>query len=164
MTMSAASTIPDGSCDEPGVVASDPFSPDNSPVSGDGSALRLATSLPVHPGALTLAFESGRPVALPPFDLTTVDAVTLARSSGATQASISEAAGERRLTIEVDDRRMSHVHAHLRPLAEGWQLEDAGSKNGTRVNGGEIQQTPLRSGDLVEVGRSFFVFRDERPH
>src|SRR5262249_54848221 len=40
---------------------------------------------------------------------------------------------------------------------------DAGSKNGTRVNGSDVTSVQLRSGDLIELGRSFFVFRAEAP-
>jgi DNA-binding NtrC family response regulator len=119
---------------------------------------------PVRPGSLTLIFESGRPCAAAPFALGDVDAVTLGRASGTRAARLATLGGERRLTIEVADRRMSVVHAHLRQVREGWSLEDASSKNGTRVNGREVNRTILRSGDLVETGRSFFVFRDTIPH
>ncbi|HSS02239.1 MAG TPA: sigma 54-interacting transcriptional regulator [Kofleriaceae bacterium] len=118
----------------------------------------------VQPGSLTLIFESGKPCATAPFALGDVDAVTLSRASATRTARLSTVGGERRLTLEIADRRMSVVHAHLRLVAEGWSLEDASSKNGTRVNGVDVARTILRNGDLVEVGRSFFVFRDNVPH
>jgi transcriptional regulator of acetoin/glycerol metabolism len=119
---------------------------------------------PMRPGSLTLIFESGRPCAAAPYALGDVDAVTLGRASGSRTAKLASLGGERRLTIEVADRRMSVVHAHLRQVREGWSLEDASSKNGTRVNGAEITRTVLRPGDLVETGRSFFVYHDTIPH
>jgi DNA-binding NtrC family response regulator len=128
----------------------------------DRVVARRAT--PVQPGSLTLIVESGRPCATSPFALGDVDAVTLGRASGARSARLSTVGGERRLTLEIADRRMSVVHAHLRLVSDGWSLEDASSKNGTRVNGLDVARTILRTGDLVEVGRSFFVFRDNVPH
>ena len=118
----------------------------------------------MRPGSLTLIFESGRPCAAAPYALGDIDAVTLGRASGSRTAKLASLGGERRLTIEVADRRMSVVHAHLRQVREGWSLEDASSKNGTRVNGAEITRTVLRPGDLVETGRSFFVYHDTIPH
>jgi transcriptional regulator with AAA-type ATPase domain len=111
--------------------------------------------------SLTLLFEDGRPRAVPPFRLDDVDAITLGRSSHS-GAQLPPAPGaERRLALGIADRRMSQVHAHLRLTDGGWSLEDAGSKNGTRVNGIEVGQATLRSGDLVEVGRSFLLFRSD---
>jgi transcriptional regulator with GAF, ATPase, and Fis domain len=120
--------------------------------------------VPVRPGSLTLMFEGGKPCAAAPVALGDIDALTVGRGSGARAARISTVGGERRLTLELLDRRMSGVHAHLRLVPEGWSLEDASSKNGTRVNGVEVSRTILRSGDLVEVGRSFLAFRDNVPH
>jgi chemotaxis protein histidine kinase CheA len=74
---------------------------------------------PVQPGSLTLIFESGRPCATAPFALGDVDAVTLGRASGPRSSRLSTVGGERRLTLEIADRRMSVVHAHLRLVAEG---------------------------------------------
>ena len=110
-------------------------------------------------GSLTLTFEGGKPCALATFPLGDVEAVTIGRASMARAATVSRVGRERRLSLELADRRMSLVHAQLRRLAGAWIIEDARSKNGTRVNGLEIEQATLRPGDLVEVGRSFLVFR-----
>jgi transcriptional regulator with AAA-type ATPase domain len=123
---------------------------------------RPATLL--RPGSLTLIFESGTPCAASPVALGDLDAVTLGRAARARSTRLSTVGGERRLTLELEDRRMSVVHAHVRLVPGGWSLEDAGSKNGTRVNGCEVSRAILRSGDLVELGRSFFVFHDSVPH
>jgi DNA-binding NtrC family response regulator len=119
---------------------------------------------PSRPGSLTLMFESGRPCDAAPLALGDIDAATLGRAADGRTIQLSTVGGERRLTIELEDRRMSVVHAHLRRLPDGWSLEDARSKNGTWVNGVEVSSTVLRSGDLVEVGRSFFVYSDHVPH
>jgi transcriptional regulator with GAF, ATPase, and Fis domain len=120
--------------------------------------------VPSRAGSLTLIFESGTPCAVPSFALGELDAVTLGRASGARTARLSTVGGERRLLLELADRRTSVVHAHLRQVPDGWSLEDASSKNGTRVNGLDVSRAILRSGDLVELGRSFFVFQDGVPH
>src|SRR3569832_2719915 len=54
---------------------------------------------------------------------------------------------------------MSTVHAQCRRTTLGWEQEDGDSKNGSRLNGLETTRALLRDGDLVELGRSFFVFR-----
>jgi DNA-binding NtrC family response regulator len=113
-------------------------------------------------GSLTLLFQAGRPCSARSFDLSAVVAVTLGRNSGPGDGA-PETSAQRLLAIELDDRRMSTVHAHLRASQDGWSVEDAKSKNGTRVNGREIQQVQLEDGDLVEVGRSFLLYRDDAP-
>jgi DNA-binding NtrC family response regulator len=114
-------------------------------------------------GSLTLAFERGRPRAASSLTLADVHAVTIGRSSHTLDATASLVEGVRRLNIQVQDRWSSQVHAHMRHVEDGWTLEDAGSKNGTRVNGAVVDRVKLRHGDLIEVGRSFFVFRQDQP-
>jgi transcriptional regulator with GAF, ATPase, and Fis domain len=55
---------------------------------------------------------------------------------------------------------MSQTHACLRRAGNHWLIEDAHSKNGTRVNGAAVEQVVLADGDVLELGQSFFVFRD----
>jgi transcriptional regulator with PAS, ATPase and Fis domain len=60
-----------------------------------------------------------------------------------------------------DDALMSGRHARLTRAASSWQIEDTGSKNGTFVNAERIEAPrALRSGDIVECGSSFFVYRE----
>jgi DNA-binding NtrC family response regulator len=66
---------------------------------------------------------------------------------------------ERRLRVDLADRSMSQLHARLVPGGDGWTIEDAGSKNGTRVNGRPVGCTELADGDVIECGRTFFVMR-----
>lgn len=62
-----------------------------------------------------------------------------------------------------NDKRVSRVHAVLsvgtdRSTAE---IRDAESRNGTFVNGVRISSRVLVDGDVIRIGRSFFVFRHE---
>ena len=59
-----------------------------------------------------------------------------------------------------DDSKVSGQHAKVVPLdGERWILEDLGSTNGTFLNDERVDQAPLRSGDLIRIGRSLIVFR-----
>jgi hypothetical protein len=54
--------------------------------------------------------------------------------------------------IVVPDRQISRQHARLSRTADGIQVEDLGSKNGTHVNGARIEApTLLQDGDVVQV-------------
>src|SRR5260370_34746266 len=56
---------------------------------------------------------------------------------------------------------MSSSHAELRRAGEDWTLQDVGSKNGTFVNGHYCESVAaLRDGDLIELGHTFFIFRE----
>ena len=59
----------------------------------------------------------------------------------------------------VDDATVSRHHAVLRRTPEGWELWDAGSTNGTRVNGWRVDQAVLHAGDELMLGHSRFVVR-----
>lgn len=56
--------------------------------------------------------------------------------------------------IALNDNFMSSQHALLELRGNEWFLEDAGSTNGTFVNGFEVRDaTPINYGDIVRVGR-----------
>jgi sigma-54 dependent transcriptional regulator, acetoin dehydrogenase operon transcriptional activator AcoR len=65
----------------------------------------------------------------------------------------------RRIRIDLPDRWASGAHARLSREGDGWRVEDAGSKNGTRVNGERVERAALSDGDILEVGGSFLVLR-----
>ena len=67
----------------------------------------------------------------------------------------------RRLSIELPDLRVSAAHAALGRILGSWAIEDCKSRNGTFVNGERIEQSPLADGDLIEVGQTFLLFREE---
>ncbi|MDB4952949.1 MAG: Sigma-54 dependent transcriptional regulator [Myxococcales bacterium] len=64
-----------------------------------------------------------------------------------------------RLEITVDDPWMSTAHAQIVREGKCWLLSDAGSRNGTLCNGVAATRTVLEDGDVIEVGRTFFLFR-----
>ncbi len=61
------------------------------------------------------------------------------------------------------DTKASAVHARVRFTADGVELEDAGSKNGTFVNGQPISASQLRDGDVIRIGNSLLLLRLESP-
>jgi DNA-binding NtrC family response regulator len=67
--------------------------------------------------------------------------------------------GARSLQIAIPDPRISAAHFSIRRTASGWELIDAGARNGTFLNRRRIDTAPLDDGDVIEAGRSFFVFR-----
>ena len=68
--------------------------------------------------------------------------------------------GGQRLIIGLPDGWVSTSHAMLLSTPSGWVIEDQKSKNGTRINGRPEQHAALSDGDLVELGHSFFLFRE----
>lgn len=66
---------------------------------------------------------------------------------------------DRRLRIDLPDRWASRAHARLVRDRDGWIVEDAGSKNGTRVNGARVDRAALADGDVLEIGGTVFVLR-----
>jgi transcriptional regulator of acetoin/glycerol metabolism len=63
-------------------------------------------------------------------------------------------------TLEIPDAQMSSSHARIVRDAAQWILEDAGSMNGTRVNGEPAARHALRDGDVIELGQTLLVFRE----
>jgi hypothetical protein len=65
----------------------------------------------------------------------------------------------RECDVVLDDAGVSRRHAQLRPVPDGWTVEDLGSTNGVRVNGEPIGGVhPLRRGDCIELGSTEIVF------
>jgi transcriptional regulator of acetoin/glycerol metabolism len=69
----------------------------------------------------------------------------------------------RRLELAVPDPRMSQLHARFVRELTRWVVEDAGSKNGVRINGTRHQRAALSDGDVLQLGHTFFLFRAARP-
>ncbi|MGH1341026.1 MAG: FHA domain-containing protein [Nannocystales bacterium] len=65
----------------------------------------------------------------------------------------------------LDDGHISRAHAEFDPRSAGTpMLRDAGSRNGTYVNGSRVQEHPLVSGDVVGLGRALLlVTREPQP-
>jgi len=72
-------------------------------------------------------------------------------------------AGVRRVIVQIQDNKMSKSHATFTRGRTGWKLKDQKSTNGTRVNGAPEEETVLGDGDVIEIGYTFFLFRDLLP-
>ncbi|MFI5457277.1 MAG: ATP-binding protein [Isosphaerales bacterium] len=62
--------------------------------------------------------------------------------------------------IRLHDTEISRRHAELRLEREGYRIVDLGSANGTYVNGQPVDQTPLQSGDRVQLGQTVMLFHE----
>ncbi len=60
--------------------------------------------------------------------------------------------------IMLDDITVSRRHAEVERTANGYVTRDAGSLNGTYVNHQRIDESPLRQGDELQVGKFRLVF------
>jgi ABC-type multidrug transport system ATPase subunit len=58
----------------------------------------------------------------------------------------------------VDDLMASRRHAELRPTADGYEVADLGSQNGTFVNGVRVSVAPVQFGDTISVGSTSLMF------
>jgi pSer/pThr/pTyr-binding forkhead associated (FHA) protein len=59
-----------------------------------------------------------------------------------------------------DDHTVSRLHAVVERLGPGWCLRDAGSANGTHVNGERLNsERLLQSGDELGIGETRIVYR-----
>jgi len=121
--------------------------------SGDPAALRAPL--------LFLALESHRPFApAARLSLAGVDEVTFGRGPQRSFERVASSGRSGRIVVRVDDAWMSTNHARIGKVLGRFTIEDSGSKNGTRVNGEPVTRAALADGDLIEVGRTFFVFRE----
>jgi len=62
--------------------------------------------------------------------------------------------------IKVEGDFISRIHARILRIGMDTVIEDAGSKNGTRVNAELIRRHVLKHGDLVRIGSANFRFVD----
>jgi len=63
--------------------------------------------------------------------------------------------GREQTDLHLDDGEVSRRHARVRAVAGGLELEDLGSRNGTRLNGVRIEQAvALPDGAQVRIGQT----------
>jgi len=63
--------------------------------------------------------------------------------------------------LVLSDMTVSRTHAGLHRDADSWLLSDAGSTNGTRLNGWRVTEpVPVRAGDRVTFGSMTLVITD----
>ena len=60
--------------------------------------------------------------------------------------------------IMLDDGRVSRSHAFFKRIEWRYHVEDRGSLNGTYVNRERVEDTVLRNGDEIMIGKYRFVF------
>lgn len=60
--------------------------------------------------------------------------------------------------IYLDDVTVSRRHALFMPNAGSYILTDAGSLNGTYVNGDRVDEAYLKNGDEIYIGKFHFAF------
>ena len=113
---------------------------------------------------LFLVLECTRPRVAPParFALHNADEVIIGRGTARAHARMVDG-GLRKLVVRVPDPWMSGTHATLTKVFGRWVLEDAKSKNGTILNGEPQARAFLGDGDLIELGHTFFIYRDSLP-
>jgi len=104
---------------------------------------------------LFLVMECQRPLSAGMrFALDGVDTIAIGR--GATRAYVRDG---HELRIDVPDPRMSSRHARIVRTESGFELEDLGSTNGTRVDGDRVNRALLRDGSIAELASTLFVLR-----
>lgn len=72
------------------------------------------------------------------------------------------AAGEAGIDLSADPLA-SRMHAVIERSGDVLTVRDLGSRNGISVNGAKVTSSSLRSGDVLRLGSSLFVFRDLDP-
>ncbi len=63
--------------------------------------------------------------------------------------------------IKLSDTYVSSFHARIFSRDGQWYVEDLGSTNGTLVNGRRITRQALSDGDVIRIGHSVLVYRQE---
>jgi ABC transport system ATP-binding/permease protein len=62
------------------------------------------------------------------------------------------------LDLCISHRSISREHARVTQKSGSFEIEDLRSANGVRVNGQPVKRSPLRSGDIVDLGQVRFRF------
>jgi pSer/pThr/pTyr-binding forkhead associated (FHA) protein len=66
--------------------------------------------------------------------------------------------GRENVDVEIEDAELSRRHVAVRPTEGGLEVEDLGSRNGTRVDGTRIDgPTRIRHGAVLSVGTTTFT-------
>jgi pSer/pThr/pTyr-binding forkhead associated (FHA) protein len=108
----------------------------------------VATGVPVSkPRALKLILEEKGEVKELAFD--DQETVTIGRTADN--------------AVRITDALSSRQHCKITATADGFEVEDLKSRNGTRLNGEPLtERTPLAPGDRIEVGDSIIHFEERR--
>ena len=115
------------------------------------------TGGPAAPGPyLVLALECARPEAgAARYSLVDVDEIRIGRGSERRARRTG-----RTLALELPDNSMSSEHVRIVREAASWFAEDAGSKNGTFINGVRVERRKqLDDGDMIDAAQAILVIR-----
>ena len=64
-------------------------------------------------------------------------------------------------TIPIADEKASRKHCVVEPdPGGGFRVRDLGSRNGIKINGFVVQESPLAPGDVITVGRTEFLIEE----
>jgi sigma-54 dependent transcriptional regulator, acetoin dehydrogenase operon transcriptional activator AcoR len=108
-----------------------------------------------------LLLESARPSSgSARWSLSEIDDLRVGRGT-ARAAERRMTGGVRELLLSAADTTMSSAHVRVSRLGGRWVLQEAGSKNGTRVNGIPVERRVLASGDVVETGGVFWAYFED---
>jgi len=111
---------------------------------------------------LVVAVECDRPTAGGArYSLEGIDCVTIGRGEER-KASRRQERDASILDLVVPGPAMSTVHARLVRTGAAWEVEDAGSTNGTFVNGARILRAPVDGRDVIAAGRTLFLLAPSR--
>jgi sigma-54 dependent transcriptional regulator, acetoin dehydrogenase operon transcriptional activator AcoR len=106
--------------------------------------------------ALVLVLECQRPLcAGARYDLEGTHELRIGRGSARELVTKGDAS-----ELALPDSRLSSRHARVLRRSKGWTIVDEGSRNGTHKNGVAVSEAPLGDGDRLQLGHSFFFFRD----
>jgi DNA-binding NtrC family response regulator len=109
---------------------------------------------------LFVVLEGPRPLAGGArFTLEGVDEIHIGRGDDRA-ATVEGQRGERRLTLTLPSPSLSRLHARLKRAPLGWYLEDAGSRNGSYLNGERVERGLVGGNDILELGHVFIALRD----
>src|SRR4051812_19359705 len=62
--------------------------------------------------------------------------------------------------IRLHDTEVSRRHAEVRQVDNSYRIVDLGSANGTFLNGQPVDQSPLRTGDRLQLGQTVMLFNE----
>jgi DNA-binding NtrC family response regulator len=96
------------------------------------------------------------------FSLHDADVVTIGRGESLS-VQRGEEDGAATVRIGIPDPTLSSTQARLQSVLGNWVIQDAGSKNGTWVDGRRVTSATLADGALLELGHSFLLYREALP-
>jgi transcriptional regulator with AAA-type ATPase domain len=93
--------------------------------------------------------------------LVNIERVTVGRARGqGREATRVVDKGVATLRLLLPDERVSASHAVLERRDGAWSFSDDDSTNGSRINGRDVRTCALQEGDILELGYTFFRFRE----